>query len=86
MPRALEPGALPATRATLDLIATLDIRTVIPGHGDPFTDVGGARNALTQGSPCSKPTTSAPHATIKVVLAFHLLDVRTMAWRHYPGM
>jgi glyoxylase-like metal-dependent hydrolase (beta-lactamase superfamily II) len=28
--------------ATLDLIATLPVRCVIPGHGAPFTDVAGA--------------------------------------------
>jgi glyoxylase-like metal-dependent hydrolase (beta-lactamase superfamily II) len=39
MPRAMEPQALPATRATLDMIASLDVRTVIPGHGEPFGEV-----------------------------------------------
>lgn len=42
MPRAIDPRALPATRATLDLIASLDVRTVIPGHGEPFADAGPA--------------------------------------------
>jgi len=42
MPRAIDPRALPATRATLDLIASLDVRTVIPGHGEPFADAGRA--------------------------------------------
>src|SRR6185503_14943486 len=42
MPRAIDPAALPATRATLDMIAGLDVRVVIPGHGDVFTDVGAA--------------------------------------------
>lgn len=42
MPRAIDPGALPATRATLDLIASLDVRAVVPGHGEPFADVGRA--------------------------------------------
>jgi glyoxylase-like metal-dependent hydrolase (beta-lactamase superfamily II) len=40
MPRAMDPRALPATRATLDMIASLDVRTVIPGHGEPFGEVG----------------------------------------------
>lgn len=39
MPRAMDPRALPATRATLDMIAALDVRTVIPGHGEPFGEV-----------------------------------------------
>ncbi len=42
MPRAVDPGAMPATRATLDMIASLDARAVIPGHGEPFADVGPA--------------------------------------------
>ena len=38
----MEPAALPATRATLDMIAALDARIVIPGHGEPFTGVNAA--------------------------------------------
>ena len=64
MPRALDPLALPATRATLDLIAALDARIVIPGHGVPFSDVARcARRARTRASPRSRPTTSTPRAT-----------------------
>lgn len=37
------PGAaIAAQRATLDVIAQLDIGRVIPGHGAPFTDIPGA--------------------------------------------
>ncbi|MDO8299743.1 MBL fold metallo-hydrolase [Lacisediminimonas sp.] len=36
-----EPG-FAATRATLEMIAQLDVRGVIPGHGAPFADVGAA--------------------------------------------
>ena len=36
-----EPG-FAATRATLDMIASLDVRAVLPGHGAPFTDARGA--------------------------------------------
>ncbi|CAG0968918.1 Hydroxyacylglutathione hydrolase GloC [Burkholderiales bacterium] len=39
MPRAMDPAAMPATRATLDMLASLDVRTVIPGHGEPFDEV-----------------------------------------------
>src|SRR5262249_28511931 len=34
MPPELDPRALPATRATLEMIAGLDVRCVIPGHGE----------------------------------------------------
>lgn len=36
MPLEVDPRALPAARATLEMLARLDIRTVIPGHGEPF--------------------------------------------------
>ena len=39
MPPEIEPDAMPATRATLEMLSTLDVRVVIPGHGDSFTDV-----------------------------------------------
>src|SRR2546428_6528721 len=42
MPPEVDPRALPATRATLEMIAGLDARVVIPGHGEPFADVGAA--------------------------------------------
>jgi glyoxylase-like metal-dependent hydrolase (beta-lactamase superfamily II) len=37
-----QPDALMAARDTLDRIAELDIDVVIPGHGQPFTDVAAA--------------------------------------------
>jgi glyoxylase-like metal-dependent hydrolase (beta-lactamase superfamily II) len=42
MPPELDPACLPATRATLDRISALEVRTVIPGHGEPFHDVAAA--------------------------------------------
>ena len=42
MPPEVDPAALPATRATIEMIAALDVRVVIPGHGEPFTDVAAA--------------------------------------------
>ncbi len=42
MPPEIDPAALPATRATIEMLARLDIRVVIPGHGEPFTDVAAA--------------------------------------------
>jgi glyoxylase-like metal-dependent hydrolase (beta-lactamase superfamily II) len=41
-PRAWDAGALSRTRQTLDLIASLDVAIVIPGHGAPFTTVRAA--------------------------------------------
>ena len=39
MPPEVAPAALPAARATLEMIARLRPRCVIPGHGEPFSDV-----------------------------------------------
>jgi len=42
LPREIDATCLPATQATLDLIASLDVGVVVPGHGEPFVDVAGA--------------------------------------------
>ena len=42
MPREAENPELEAALATLDAIDSLDIETVIPGHGEPFTAVAEA--------------------------------------------
>ena len=79
MPREIDPDALPATRATLDMLSRLPIRVVIPGHGDPFDDVDDAlrraysRLELYEGD----PQRAARHA-LKVVLMFKLLDCRRL--------
>jgi glyoxylase-like metal-dependent hydrolase (beta-lactamase superfamily II) len=38
----VQRDALKAARATLDRIAALDVRVVIPGHGEPFTGIAAA--------------------------------------------
>jgi glyoxylase-like metal-dependent hydrolase (beta-lactamase superfamily II) len=62
-------------RATLELIADLDVRLVIPGHGAPFTDV---KRALTTAFSridylSSNPVFNAQNA-VKVLLKFLLLE------------
>ena len=39
MPPEVDARALPAARATLEMIAALEIDTVIPGHGEPFGEI-----------------------------------------------
>ena len=57
MPPEMDPAALPATRATLDMLAALDVASWCPGHGEPFTDVrGGARARLRARSRRSRRT------------------------------
>ena len=75
MPPEFDPAALPATRATLELIAGLGVRWIVPGHGEPFADVDAAlerafrRTALFE----ADSQRMASHA-LKVVLMFSLLD------------
>ncbi len=65
---------------TLDLIASLDVRLVIPGHGAPFTDVeaalGRARSRLDYLA--ADPLRNARNA-VKVVLKFVLLERQRIA-------
>jgi glyoxylase-like metal-dependent hydrolase (beta-lactamase superfamily II) len=86
MPREVDPAALPATRATLDMLSRLPIRTVIPGHGDPFADVDDAlRRAYARlESYESDPQRAARHA-LKVVLMFKLLDCRRLPLEGMAG-
>ena len=42
MPPEIDPAAMPAALATLDMLAALDARVVIPGHGEPFGNVAEA--------------------------------------------
>lgn len=67
-------------QATLELIAALDVRLVIPGHGAPFTDVG--RALATAFSRLeyfvAEPARNAQNA-IKVLLKFLLLERQGIA-------
>jgi len=67
-------------RATLELIATLDVRLVIPGHGAPFADVAGAL-ARAHGRLdylSADPRRNAENA-VKVLLKFLLLERQRIA-------
>jgi glyoxylase-like metal-dependent hydrolase (beta-lactamase superfamily II) len=81
-----EPG-FDEVGATLDLIATLDARVVIPGHGAVFGDVPGAlaraRTRLDYLS--ADPLRNAQNA-VKVLLKFLLLERRTLALAALPGL
>ena len=79
MPPLIDPDALPATRATLETLAKLPIRIVIPGHGEPFTDIDPALERAFRRLLAfeSDPARLASHA-LKVVLTFKLLDCRAL--------
>jgi glyoxylase-like metal-dependent hydrolase (beta-lactamase superfamily II) len=72
-------------RATLDLIAGLDVQIVIPGHGAPFTDLAGAlaraRSRLDYLS--ADPVRNAQNA-LKVLLKFLLLERQRIALADVP--
>ncbi len=75
------------TAATLALIAGLDVRLVIPGHGAPFTGVAAAlararsRLDYLQGA----PSRNAENA-VKVILKFLLLERQRIALAALPGL
>ena len=73
------------TRATLALIATLDIRLVIPGHGAPFADIDGAlaRAASRIDYLQADPVRNAQNA-IKVLLKFLLLERQQIGLDQVP--
>jgi glyoxylase-like metal-dependent hydrolase (beta-lactamase superfamily II) len=74
-------------RDTLALIAALDVRLVIPGHGAPFTDVGGALARATSRLDFlqADPKRNAENA-VKVMLKFLLLERQQIALAEVAAM
>jgi glyoxylase-like metal-dependent hydrolase (beta-lactamase superfamily II) len=74
-------------RATLDLIAGLDLRLVIPGHGAPFADVAGAlaRAYSRLDYLAADPVRNAQNA-LKVLLKFLLLERQRIALADVPQL
>ncbi len=75
------------TRATLELIATLDVDLVIPGHGAPFTDVGAAlKRAFSRLDYfVADPARNAQNA-VKVLLKFLLLERQSIPLADVPRL
>jgi len=85
MPPELDPGALPATRATLEMIATLDARCVVPGHGEPFTDVDAAlERAFARTDAFEVDPMRIVRHVLKALLVFSLLDRERMPLASLP--
>jgi glyoxylase-like metal-dependent hydrolase (beta-lactamase superfamily II) len=86
MPAEMDPDALPATRATLDVIAGLDVRVVIPGHGEPFAAVGAAlERAYGRLAALEKDSMRSARHAVKVILTFSLLDRERMPLAELPA-
>ena len=81
-----EPG-FAEVAATLDLIATLDARVAIPGHGAVFDDVPEAlaRARFRLDYLSADPVRNAQNA-VKVLLKFLLLERRALALDALPGL
>jgi glyoxylase-like metal-dependent hydrolase (beta-lactamase superfamily II) len=64
----------------LDLIERLDVRTVVPGHGQAFTDVGPALKRARQrlSKFVANPSQHARHAA-KVLLKYHVMEEQQQA-------
>ena len=74
-------------RATLELIAGLDVAVVIPGHGRPFADAKGAlaRAFSRLDYLASEPARNAQNA-VKVLLKFLLLERQRIPLADVPAL
>ncbi|OWW21820.1 MBL fold metallo-hydrolase [Noviherbaspirillum denitrificans] len=81
-----EPG-FGDVRATLELIASLDVKLVIPGHGAPFTEVGKALETAFSRVEyfMGDPARNAQNA-VKVLLKFLLLEKQSIALEELEPM
>jgi glyoxylase-like metal-dependent hydrolase (beta-lactamase superfamily II) len=86
MPPEVLPNALPATQATLELLAGLGARVVIPGHGEPFADVDAAlERAFRRTRAFAADSHRMARHALKVLLVFTLLDRERMPLASLPA-
>jgi len=70
-------GGLAATRATLEMLAGLDVDTVIPGHGAPFADYAGAiERAFGRLEAFERDPRRVARNAVKACFIFNLLDLQ----------
>jgi glyoxylase-like metal-dependent hydrolase (beta-lactamase superfamily II) len=86
MPPEIDPPALPAARATLEMLAGLDVRVVIPGHGEPFAGYAAALDRAFRRTAAFEADSrrGARHA-LKALLTFTLLDRRRIPLVELPA-
>lgn len=76
---------LAATRATLETIAGLGVRTVIPGHGQPFSGVEAAlERSFQRLDALGRDELRMVRNVLKVMLVFSLLDRRRLPLAGIP--
>ena len=86
MPSEIDPRALPAARATLEMLSRLDIRIVIPGHGEPFVEVGAAfERAFARTAAFEADSLRVARHALKALLTFALLDQRRLPLAEMPA-
>jgi glyoxylase-like metal-dependent hydrolase (beta-lactamase superfamily II) len=86
LPPEVDAAAMPATRATLERLASLDVRVVIPGHGDSFSDFEPAMDrAFKRLAAFEGDSLRVARHALKVLLAFALLDRRQMRLADLPA-
>jgi glyoxylase-like metal-dependent hydrolase (beta-lactamase superfamily II) len=79
-------AACAQTRATLERIAALPVRTVIPGHGAVFEDVPEAlERAFKRLDSFEQDDTRLARHALKVMLIFSLLERRRIALEDLPA-
>jgi glyoxylase-like metal-dependent hydrolase (beta-lactamase superfamily II) len=80
-----DTAAFAATRATLESIARLDVRTVIPGHGRVFGEVGPAlERAFRRLAGYERDVTRHARHAAKVMIVFALLEKRRLPLARLP--
>jgi len=86
MPGSDRAAHLAATRATLETIARLPVRVVIPGHGQPFTDAGAALERSSQRlAAFERDELRMARHVLKVMFVFSLMDRRRLALDQIDG-
>lgn len=86
LPPEIDPRCLPATRATLDLVASLDVAAIIPGHGEPFGEIDDAlRRAYARVESYEQDSTRMARHLLKVMLMFTLLGRTRMRLSELPA-
>lgn len=80
------PDGLRATRETLEMLGTLSLDAVIPGHGAPFADVPEAlERAFRRLAAFEQNVERLARHALKVMLAFFLLERREIRRDALPG-